>query len=120
MKPILTLLLFTFFIAAVSAQNNTVKNTGPDKTKKIQLVDAACGQCKFKLPGKSCDLAVRINDKAYFVDSAHIDAYGDAHAKDGFCNAIRKAEVQGSIINGRFVATYFRLVPPKNKVHPER
>ena len=120
MKPILTLLLFSFFILTVSAQNNTVKNTGPDKTKKIQLVDAACGQCKFKLPGKSCDLAVRINDKAYFVDSAHIDAYGDAHAKDGFCNAIRKAEVQGSIINDRFVATYFRLVPPKNKVHPDR
>ncbi|MBP6023333.1 DUF6370 family protein [Ferruginibacter sp.] len=119
MKPTLTLLLI-FFMLTVSAQNNTLKNAGPDKTKKIQLVDAACGQCKFKLPGKTCDLAVRINDKAYFVDSAHIDAYGDAHAKDGFCNAIRKAEVQGSIINGRFVATYFRLVPPKNKVHTDK
>lgn len=119
MKLMLTLLLI-FFVLTVSAQSNTVKNTGPDKTKKIQLVDAACGQCKFNLPGKSCDLAVRINDKAYFVDSAHIDAYGDAHAKDGFCNAIRKAEVQGSIINDRFVATYFRLVPPKTKVHPDR
>jgi Family of unknown function (DUF6370) len=119
MKLMLTLLL-SFFIVAVSAQNNTVKDTGPDKTKKIQLVDAACGQCKFKLPGKTCDLAVRINNKAYFVDSANIDAYGDAHAKDGFCNAIRKAEVQGTIVNGRFVATYFRLVPPKNKVHPDR
>jgi Family of unknown function (DUF6370) len=120
MKPMLTLLLFNFFIVTVYAQNNTVKNARPDKTKKIQLVDAACGQCKFKLPGKTCDLAVRINDKAYFVDSAHIDAYGDAHAKDGFCNAIRKAEVQGSIVNGRFVATYFRLVPAKTKVHPDR
>jgi hypothetical protein len=120
MKPVLTFVLFSFFIVTVAAQNNAVKNTDPDKTKKIQLVDAACGQCKFKLPGKSCDLAVRINNKAYFVDSANIDAYGDAHAKDGFCNAIRKAEVQGSIINGRFVATYFRLVPSKNKVHTDR
>ena len=117
MKPVIILFLFNLFVITAFAQNNTLKNAGPDKTKRIQLVDAACGQCKFKLPGKSCDLAVRINDKAYFVDSAHIDAFGDAHAKDGFCNSIRKAEVQGSIINDRFVATYFKLVKHQNKTN---
>lgn len=115
MKSVLVIILFNFFFLTVSAQNNAVKNTVPDKTKKIQIVDAACGQCQFHLPGKSCDLAVRINGKAYFVDSAHIDAYGDAHAKDGFCNAVRKAQVQGNIVNDRFVVTYFSLIKPKNK-----
>lgn len=120
MKSVLTIILFNFFLSTVSAQNNTLKNTAPDSTKKIQIADVACGQCKFHLPGKSCDLAVRINGKAYFVDSANIDAYGDAHAKDGFCNAVRKAAVQGEIVNNRFVVTYLRLVPPKSKVHGNR
>lgn len=82
----------------------------PDSTKKIQLVEAACGQCKFHLKGKGCSLAVRINGKAYFVDGTEIDSHGDAHADDGFCNAIRIAEVQGKVIRGRFKSSYFRLV----------
>ena len=73
-------------------------------------MDAACGQCKLGLPGKSCNLAVRINGKAYFVDGTDIDSHGDAHAKDGFCEAVRKAEVQGEVINDRFKASYFKLV----------
>ncbi len=82
-----------------------------DSSQKIQVVEAACGQCRFGLPGKSCDLAVRINGKAYFVDGTDIDSHGDAHASDGFCEAIRKAEVQGEVKDGRFKATYFKLVP---------
>jgi hypothetical protein len=51
-----------------------------------------------------------MNGTAYFVDGTKIDDHGDAHAKNGFCNAIRKAEVQGEIKEGRFVATYFKLL----------
>ncbi len=72
----------------------------------------SCGTCKFGLPGKDCDLAIRINGKAYFVDGTNIDSHGDAHAADGFCNAIRKAEVQGEIVDKRFKATYFQLLKP--------
>ena len=82
----------------------------PDPAKEIQIVDAACGQCQLGLPGKSCDLAIRINGKAYFVDGTDIDSHGDAHAKDGFCEAIRKAEVQGEITGNRFKVTYFKLI----------
>jgi hypothetical protein len=83
-----------------------------DKTKKVELVDAACGQCRFGLKTqKGCDLAVRIKDQAYFVDGTKIDEHGDAHADDGFCNAVRKAKVQGEIKNGRFAVTYFKLIP---------
>ena len=79
------------------------------------IVDAACGQCKMGLPGKGCNLAVRIDGKAYFVDGTSIDDHGDAHAKEGFCNAIRKASVQGEIVDDSFKASYFKLVPAVKK-----
>lgn len=78
-------------------------------------VEAACGECKFGLEGKSCDLAVRIDGKAYFVDGTVIDDFGDAHAADGFCNAVRRAMVSGSVVNDRFVATSFRVLPVDGK-----
>ena len=85
--------------------------TQPDPNKKLQVVEASCGMCQLGLKGKDCALAVRISGKAYYVDGASIDSFGDAHAKDGFCNAINKAEVQGEIVNNRFKATYFHLLP---------
>ena len=74
-------------------------------------MDASCGKCKFGLAGKTCDLAVRIDGKAYYADGAGIDNFGDAHAKDGFCNAIRKAEVQGELVDDRFKITYIKILP---------
>lgn len=82
-------------------------------TSKIQIVEASCGQCQFKMEVKSCDLAVRIDGKSYFVEGTNIDAHGDAHADDGFCASIRKAEVIGAIKNNKFVVTYFKLLPLK-------
>lgn len=83
--------------------------------QKVQVVDVACGECQFGMKGKSCDLAVRIDGKSYFLDGTKIDQHGDAHAKDGFCNAVRKAEVTGSIEGDRFKATSFKLLPAKVK-----
>lgn len=110
MKKLSCFIITVLFTLCVHAQQKKPANA-PDPSKKTQLVEAACGQCKFGLKGKSCDLAVRINGKAYFVDGTKIDDHGDAHADDGFCNAIRKAEVQGEVKNGRFLASYFRLLP---------
>lgn len=103
MKKIFSLL---FLIAAFSVNAQEQKST-----QKIQLVEVSCGQCKFGMTTKGCDLAVRIDGKSYFVDGTKIDEYGDAHAKDGFCEAIRKAEVVGEIKNNRFVVSYFKLLP---------
>ena len=76
-----------------------------------QVVEAACGQCQFKMTEKSgCDLAVKIDGKSYFVDGTTIHDHGDAHADDGFCEAIRQANVKGEIIDGRFKAESFTLV----------
>jgi hypothetical protein len=69
-----------------------------------QTVELSCGQCQFGLTTQEgCDLAIRIDDTAYFVDGADIDDFGDAHDIDtGFCEVIRIAEVSGDIIDNRF------------------
>ena len=75
------------------------------------VVEASCGQCQFGLKAPGCDLAVRIDGKAYFVEGAGIDDYGNAHAEDGFCNAVREATVTGEIRDGRFQPKSFVLLP---------
>lgn len=75
------------------------------------IVDVACGQCQFGLPGKGCDLAIRIEGRALFVDGTGIDDHGDAHAADGLCNAVRRARVSGRVVDGRFRATSLELLP---------
>ena len=110
MKVFLAFLCCSFFVLTASSQQKETKQQQPDSTKKIQVVEAACGECQLGLEGNSCDLAVRIDGRAYFVDGTTIDSHGDAHAKDGFCKMIRKAEVQGSIVANRFKVTYFRVL----------
>jgi len=109
MRSYLSSIICLLFISSAFGQKGDPKVSTPDPNKKIQVVETACGECQFKLTGKGCDLAVRIDGKAYFVDGTDIDSHGDAHAKDGFCNAVRKAEVQGNIVNDRFKITYFKL-----------
>ena len=115
MKAASMLLFLCFSFIASFGQSKEVAVNRLDTTKKVQVVEASCGQCKLGLSGTDCNLAIRIDGKAYFVDGTHIDEHGDAHAKEGFCNAIRKAEVQGEVMNDRFVATYFKLVPLAKK-----
>jgi len=75
------------------------------------IVEASCGQCLFDMKEKEgCDLAIRIDGKSYFVDGAHIDDFGDAHAEDGFCSAIRKAEVEGELKKSVFFAKSFKIL----------
>jgi hypothetical protein len=112
MKHFIFTVCCCLFVLIVAAQP---KLNQPDPSKKIMIAEAACGECRLGLHGKSCDLAIRINGKAYFVDGANIDSFGDAHAKDGFCKAIRKAEVQGTIEGDRFKVTYFKLLPAGKK-----
>lgn len=105
MKKILYLAIL-FSATLASAQD---KKEEP----KPQIVEASCGQCQFGMEGHGCELAVRMDGKSYFVDGSSIDSHGDAHASDGFCTAIRKAEVTGKVVNNRFKATSFKLLPKK-------
>jgi len=83
-----------------------------NKKEITQVAEVSCGQCKFELESEAgCSLAVRIDDKAYFVEGFKIDDFGDAHDENtGFCNVIRKAEVTGKVIDDKFVASSIKLV----------
>ena len=109
MKHILFYFAFSILSLSAFSQDSTFAKLNP--TKKVLIVDAACGQCQFKMPGKGCTLAIKIKGKPYLVDKAGIDDFGDAHAETGFCNAIRKANVQGQVVNKKFVPSYFKLLP---------
>lgn len=106
MKNFLTsLLLFTATYAF--SQDTSAKKL------QDQEVEIACGECMFKMPGKGCNLAIRIGGIGYFVDGRDIDDFGDAHADDGFCNAISKAKVTGEIKDKRFKEKSIQLIKPK-------
>ena len=102
MKKIITLFIILLSFSVFAQET---------KEQQKQIVEASCGQCQFGMKGKACDLAVRIDGKPYFVDGTNIDHHGDAHAADGFCAKVRKAEVVGEIVDNRFKVTYFKLLP---------
>ena len=102
----LIFMLFLFMGIAAQAQTKKVID-------KPTIVEASCGECQFGMKGNSCDLAVRIDGKSYFVDGTTIHDHGDAHSDKGFCNAIRKASVTGEIVDNRFKATSFTLIDDK-------
>lgn len=107
MQKLFSILAFLFFCTTFAQEN---------KKENKKIVEVSCGQCKFAMTDKKgCDLAVRINGKSYFVEGTSIDDHGDAHADDGFCSAIRKAEVVGEIKDNKFVVTYFKLLPTHTK-----
>ena len=106
-------LIFLVFIAlgsfAANAQTTSKKNEVIAK-----VVELSCGECNFKMKGKSCDLAVRIDGKTYFVDGKNIDDFGDSHdEQSGLCNVIKKATVSGEIVNNRFKATDIKIITKK-------
>ena len=102
-----SLIAFLFVATLMNAQEKKAE-------QNTQIVDVACGQCQFGMKDKKgCDLAVRIDGKSYFVEGTTINDHGDAHGKDGFCEAVRKAEVIGEIKDNRFVVTSFKLLTEK-------
>jgi hypothetical protein len=97
------ILFLSIFMIAFSCSN---------KKEIKQVAEISCGQCQFELDSQNgCDLAVRIDGKAYFVEGFKIDDFGDAHDEHtGFCEVIRKGEVVGKIENNKFVASSINLV----------
>src|SRR5690606_10917374 len=87
--------------------------TPPLKLETPTVVEASCGQCQLAMEEKKgCDLAIRHEGNAYFVDGFKMtDLEKDSHAAGGLCVTVRKAKVTGETVNGRFVAKTFELVP---------
>ncbi|MEI8141665.1 MAG: DUF6370 family protein [Chitinophagia bacterium] len=110
MKKILLCLIAFLLFTAANAQDSTHKKLVFNPKNPVYEVAATCGTCMFKMDGEVCHLAVKFKGKNYFVDGTSIDDHGDAHDKEGFCNAIKKAKVQGSVVGDRFLVTYFELI----------
>ena len=108
-------LIFILFLSGFTVQGQEKSKTSQlDPSKKTYEVLASCGTCNFKMKAQGCPLAIKLDGKFYFVDGTSIDEHGDAHADDGFCNAVKKAKVQGAIEGDRFKVTYFEIVKSKN------
>jgi hypothetical protein len=103
----LVLMVAWISVCCVGCGRESVNRSGVQE----QVADAGCGSCQFGLDGNGCELAVRMDGKAYFVDGAKLDDFGNAHGQHGMCNIIRKARVSGAIREGRFVASSFELQP---------
>ena len=102
--------LFAGCAADSHGPNAVAQETGASEP---MTVTAGCSTCIFDIPGAvGCELAVKIDGKAYLVAGSDIDDHGDAHAADGLCNASSDAVVEGRIDGDRFVATSFKLWPP--------
>ena len=102
---------------ACNVSNNKASNPLGDfitiiseKGEVSGLVLASCGMCNFGMKNnRGCSLAIQVNETAYDVKGTGIDDHGDSHAKDGFCNAIRIANVDGEIKDNFLIANSFTL-----------
>ena len=97
---------------AENPQGNFVMKVNDDGTVD-GLVLASCGMCNFGMKSRTCSLAIKINEQAFPVKGTDIEDHGDSHGEDGFCNAIRVADVTGKVKKGVFLASDFKL--QKNK-----
>ncbi len=53
---------------------------------------------------KDCALAIKVGTKVFSVNDVGIDDHGDSHAKDGYCNVIKKVYVEGRVRGKSFTA----------------
>ena len=108
MKAFITIIGFIIITLSAHAQ----ENLKTDDPTLIQVAEVSCGKCNFGMTDKKeCTLAVKINGKAYWVDGADIENFGDADSEGGLCTTIRKAEIAGEIVEGKFKATHIKLLP---------
>ena len=77
----------------------------------VRQVEASAESASSAFPVMAARWPCASAAPAYFVEGSGIDDHGDAHGRDGLCNAIRLAEVTGQVVDGRFRAERFVLVP---------
>ena len=64
----------------------------------------SCGMCNFMTEDNDCSLAIKVGANTYKVNGVGIDEHGDSHAKDGYCNVIKKVYVEGRVRGKTFKA----------------
>lgn len=99
-------------VKATSSTNSiTIVNEIPTSGRINGTVLASCGMCNFgESATNGCALAIKINNNTYAVKNSGINDHGDSHASNGFCKAVRLANVKGQVRKGKFLATSFALL----------
>ena len=77
--------------------------TVPDSKFIRGNVLVSCGMCNFMTNGTDCAMAIKVGKGIYSVSGVGIDEHGDSHAKDGYCNVIKKVYVEGRVSGDRFI-----------------
>jgi hypothetical protein len=111
---LLVCVCLTLVACDLSSSNQASISSEQDQLVNViesERLEVSCGQCQFGMSALGCDLAVRIEDRCYFLDGTSIDDHGDAHGATGFCNCVREATISGTIQGDRFVVDKFELLP---------
>ena len=85
----------------------------PENRMLSGKVEASCGMSNFGMDNRDCSLAIRVGEKTFNVKGTGMEDHGDSHADDGFCNAVRIANVKGKISKGKFKSESFALIGSK-------
>ena len=64
----------------------------------------SCGMCNFMNGDNNCALAIKVGRDVLSLKDVGIDDHGDSHAKDGYCNVIKKVYVEGRVRGKTFKA----------------
>ena len=116
-----TLTLFvTAFTLLLTEVEAGCGGCGPSKTHKAEnkgLLESvprnnyvegnvliSCGMCNFMNGDNDCALAIKVGREVFSVKGVGIDDHGDSHARDGYCNVIKKVYVEGRIRGKSFTA----------------
>ena len=121
MRYIITLVSFLLsfqFLHAGCGGCRPIKKSPTSHTQKVGLLEsipstnriqgnvlASCGMCNFYTDNNDCSLAIKVGKTVLEVKGVDIDDHGDSHAKDGYCNVIKKVYVEGIVRKKSFIAT---------------
>ena len=113
----ITLVFSLFLISEVMAGCG---GCGPSRSKKSEkkgLLESvprnnyiegnvliSCGMCNFMNGDRDCALAIKVGSEVLTVRDVGIDDHGDSHARDGYCNVIKKVYVEGRVKGKSFKA----------------
>ena len=64
----------------------------------------SCGMCNFMNGDNDCALTIKVGQSVLSLKDVGIDDHGDSHAKDGYCNVIKKVYVEGRVRGKTFKA----------------
>ncbi len=79
--------LVLFYSCATTRQDKSIDG----------IYDISCGICQFDMTGDECALAIRVNEKNYYIENGDVNVFGDMDAADGVCNEVKKAYARGEI-----------------------